>query len=85
MYKPYRQICFSRYMLRWFSTYNYQESLWHRDANDRKVMLLYGSASIQMEDELPERLRLFKWYSIPKETYHRVLFRKWFVVLIKNS
>lgn len=81
MVKPYKEIKLFGYMLRYFSG---KDLVWHRDNEDRIVILLYGTVDLQLDSRIPERMKLFKKYSIPKMSFHRVITDNSFLVLIKE-
>ena len=53
------------------------ELIWHRDADDRivKVLQAYGWF-LQMDGQLPQKLIFGQSYSIPRNSWHRVLKKK---------
>jgi len=62
-------------ILREFSSAVPSEELeWHMDRHDRRVRVLEGSGwKLQLESGLPFEMRVGEEYSIPKESWHRVL------------
>ena len=47
---------------------------WHRDKEDREVMLVEGDGwYIQMENELPRLMQKESLFKIPKEIWHRII------------
>ena len=53
---------------------NSEELVWHRDAENRKVFVVSGEGwQLQMENKLPSKLVPGQTYSIPKNTYHRII------------
>lgn len=53
---------------------NESELVWHRDRNDREVEVVSGKGwQLQMDNSLPEELRVGKLYYINKMEYHRLL------------
>lgn len=53
---------------------NEEELIWHRDKNDREIAVLSGGGwQIQMDNKLPEELKVGKLYFINKEEYHRLI------------
>lgn len=74
--KPYKQIQLTEsILLREFSSStNSQELVWHRDKNDRTIMILEGVGwKLQMDNRLPFALTPGEEYYIPSNTYHRVI------------
>ena len=50
------------------------ELVWHRDRCDRIVTVREGKGwQLQMDNQLPVKLSSGSSYSIPKNTYHRIL------------
>ena len=50
------------------------ELIWHRDREDRKIIILEcENWKLQMDNEFPVSLEVGKTYFIPKMVYHRVL------------
>lgn len=50
------------------------ELIWHRDREDRTITILESKGwKLQMDNTLPVVLEEGKSYSIPKNTYHRVI------------
>ena len=50
------------------------EFIWHRDKEDREVMLVEGDGwYIQMENELPRLMQKESLFKIPKEIWHRII------------
>lgn len=50
------------------------EFVWHQDRQGRTVHVLSGNGwELQMEDKLPQPLKVGKDYYIPKMEYHRVI------------
>lgn len=50
-----------------------EELVWHRDRENRSVEVLEGENwEIQLEDRLPEQLKVGQTYIIPAYTFHRV-------------
>ena len=62
-------------VLREFSKDLSSEKLnWHRDKEDREVMLVEGDGwYIQMENELPRLMQKESLFKIPKEIWHRII------------
>jgi hypothetical protein len=51
-----------------------EELKWHRDLNDRKVIIIeHGGWEFQMEDDLPIKLCDAEQIYIPKFVWHRVI------------
>jgi len=51
-----------------------EELVWHRDKEDRDVMLVEGKDwYIQLDNELPRLLSKDISYNIPKSTWHRII------------
>lgn len=47
--------------------------VWHRDKKSRRVTVVEGIGwEFQMDNELPQKLKVGDVIDIPKETYHRV-------------
>ena len=71
MGKPYRQCG----QIRTFPSYTDPlELVWHRDRKDRTITVIKSDGwQLQLDEELPVKLRPGKKYYIPKETYHRVI------------
>lgn len=73
---PFRQQAISNNkLLREFSKdAKAADLVWHRDRCDRVVTIREGKGwQLQMDNQLPVRLEPGKSYSIPKNTYHRIL------------
>jgi hypothetical protein len=83
--KPYKELKLGKYILRYFSCEDPKQLFWHRDNNERKVKILFGFVRLQLEDNLPFYLMNFKTYLIPKMTFHRVLSKSPFLILIKEK
>ena len=50
-----------------------KELIWHRDKLDRKIKVVSGvNWKLQMDNELPEVLKVGNEYNIPKMVYHRL-------------
>ena len=50
-----------------------EELIWHRDKLDRKIKVVSGvNWKLQMDNELPEVLKVGNEYNIPKMVYHRL-------------
>lgn len=53
---------------------NEEELIWHRDKKDREIAVLSGGGwQLQMDNKLPEELKVGKLYFINKEEYHRLI------------
>ena len=53
---------------------NSKELIWHRDKEHREVILKEGSGwYLQLDNELPVLMIEKYSYSIPKETWHRII------------
>tara|TARA_Y100000356_G_C11066634_1_gene186745 strand:+ start:99 stop:368 length:270 start_codon:yes stop_codon:yes gene_type:complete len=72
--KPYEEFKDGKYIIRTFeANLNEQELVWHRDRRDRVVVPTQGKGwKLQMDNELPEEIKIGKKYFIPKNTYHRL-------------
>lgn len=79
--KPYREEILEKhgtretYRIREFEeTLEDRELIWHRDAETRRVSVLSGDGwKLQLDDELPQTLKVGERYAIPKLKYHRVI------------
>jgi hypothetical protein len=74
--KPYTQIKIAENMiLREFSKNIPSEELeWHMDRRDRRIRVIECSGwKLQLESGLPFEMKVGEEYSIPKESWHRVL------------
>ena len=50
-----------------------EELVWHQDREDRRVKVIESNGwMLQMDNELPEEIKIGKKYFIPKNTYHRL-------------
>ena len=65
----------SDHLLRYFSSDTDSDELaWHRDRNARHVRVLEGAGwSLQLDDQLPESMRLGESYVIPAGGWHRLI------------
>ena len=65
----------SREFVREFSSdVESSELIWHRDHDDRLVHVMEGSDwKLQMDNELPQTLKVGQVYEIPKMVYHRLI------------
>lgn len=72
---PFHQEIIANKIRRVFSPEVDSEELkWHRDQKDRKVTIIEdGGWQFQMEDKLPNKLRVADQISIPKLVWHRVI------------
>ncbi len=78
--KPYWQIRIGSWAVRYFRNNN-SNLFWHRDIDSRKIWKIYGDVKIQRDNQLPQDLtNTF----IEKMTYHRVIAKKCFIILIKT-
>lgn len=51
-----------------------EEFIWHRDLNDRDVLVEDGIGwKFQLDNELPVELKIGDRFKIPKMTYHRII------------
>jgi len=81
MSKPYTEKVYEKhgtseeYLIREFDAeLEDRELIWHRDEDTRRVTVLGGSNwKLQLDNQLPEELKIGKKYSIPKLVYHRVI------------
>lgn len=76
MGKPYREIKLSGdSMLREFKEDVSSEELeWHMDRRDRRVTVIEGTGwRLQLESGLPFPMLPGETYSIPRESWHRVI------------
>jgi len=79
--KPYTEETFRKhgtlneYVIRTFSeNVDNDELVWHRDKESRRVHILQGSNwQLQIDDSLPEDLKVGHDYWIPGMVYHRLL------------
>jgi hypothetical protein len=72
---PFEQIEKEGKLIRTFSPdVDSDELKWHQDLKDRKVTVIQdGGWSFQMEDSLPDKLRVAEQIQIPKFVWHRVI------------
>lgn len=72
---PFQQYIKSGKMVRVFNPdVDSEELKWHQDLNDRKVTIIEsGGWSLQMEDNLPNKLSNTQQILIPKFVWHRVI------------
>jgi hypothetical protein len=72
---PFEQIEKEGKLIRKFSPdVDSDELKWHQDLKDRKVTVIEdGGWSFQMEDSLPDKLRVAEQIQIPKFVWHRVI------------
>ena len=82
--KPYTIIEESaNYQVRRFVDFNPKDLFWHRDKEDRTVILIEGeSVAIQLDNKLPIHLDVGDEYFIPKMAYHRVVASSPFTMMI---
>lgn len=73
--KPYSEIINNDLVVRTFkNNVDNDELTWHRDREDRFVVPINENDwFIQMDNELPVRLRVNEEFFIPKNTFHRVI------------
>jgi quercetin dioxygenase-like cupin family protein len=75
--KPYTDIRLSK--TEWIREFdvsitNSEEYIWHRDANDRSVIVLEGDGwKFQFDEELPQIINKGDTLFIPKLVYHRLI------------
>lgn len=51
-----------------------EELVWHRDHDERRVTVIEGSGwRLQMDNQLPTVLKQGDKFTIPENTYHRIL------------
>jgi hypothetical protein len=71
------------HQIRRFADFNPNDLFWHRDKEDRTVILIEGeSVAIQLDNKLPIHLDVGDEYFIPKMAYHRVVASSPFTVKI---
>jgi quercetin dioxygenase-like cupin family protein len=72
---PFSQENIDGKLLRTFSSNVDEEELkWHYDLCDREVLVLEGQDwELQIDNELPKKLKPSEKYFIPKGVYHRVI------------
>lgn len=72
---PFTEIKRGKVLIREFSQdVDKMELIWHRDREDRTITILESKGwKLQMDNTLPVVLEEGKSYSIPKNTYHRVI------------
>ena len=75
MVNPYLDKYIDNKLVRYFSeNVNEEELIWHRDKRTRDIEVVSGDGwQLQMDNELPEKLKEGKTYRIPKMEYHRVI------------
>ena len=81
MSKPYTEEVLEKhgtgqeYIIRTFSQdVDDDELVWHRDKSSRHIHILRGNGwQLQMDDKLPEELKIGSDYYIHKMTYHRII------------
>ena len=65
-----------------YSTVDTDDLVWHRDAEDRKIIVVEGEGwQFQFNGSLPIELREGKEFVIPKNMYHRIIKGKTKLVL----
>jgi hypothetical protein len=72
---PFQQIKQNGKLIRTFSPdVDSDELKWHQDLKDRKVTVIEdGGWSFQLEDSLPNKLRVAEQFWISKFVWHRVI------------
>ena len=72
---PFEQIVKGNILVRTFDlSVDSDELKWHQDLKDRKVTVIEdGGWSFQMEDMLPNKLKVAEQIWIPKLAWHRVI------------
>ena len=81
--KPYKSIHLDKFTeIRTFK--DPTRLFWHRDLEDRMVKLLEGEVEIQFDNELPHKLEVLEKIFIKKLTYHRVISKKPFTILLEK-
>jgi hypothetical protein len=73
--KPYIDEEYCGFFLRTFpDTVSIEELIWHRDKKNRKITVILGKGwKLQMDNEMPIDLIPKRNYTIPRETFHRLL------------
>jgi len=60
--------------LRSFKSSQSEEMVWHQDPEDRRVKLLEGDGwLLQLDENLPVKLRPGLWHRIPRLEWHRLV------------
>lgn len=62
-----------KYEIRHFGDFDPKELFWHRDREDRAILLLSGKILLQFDNRLPFEVHKNSLVVIPKMSYHRVL------------
>lgn len=72
---PFKSTNFGNIEIREFSVDTPEdEYVWHRDAEDREILLIDGDGwKLQLDDELPKDIVDYELYYIPKGVYHRLI------------
>ena len=71
-----------KYEIRHFRDFDPKELFWHRDKEDRGIVLLAGEVMFQRDNELPFNIPKNKLIVIPKMSYHRVIAEKPFTIKV---
>lgn len=73
--KPYFETRIGNTIYRRFEgTVEETDLVWHRDANDRQVIVQESNGwQLQFDNELPQKLESGKTYFIAREQYHRLI------------
>ena len=51
-----------------------EELIWHRDYENRKIKIVSGvNWKLQLDNQLPENLKIGNTYKIPRMVYHRLI------------
>ena len=51
-----------------------EELIWHRDYENRKIKIVSGvNWKLQLDNQLPETLKIGNTYKIPRMVYHRLI------------
>lgn len=70
------QLSENKEMRRFSKSLSDQELVWHRDREDRVVRMVEGKGwYIQLDGQLPRRMRLGESYHIPAASWHRIIRR----------
>ena len=73
---PYtqEQLTNSSFLREFSESVESEELVWHRDREDREIILKEGSGwYLQLDNKLPILMIKKCNYSIPKETWHRII------------
>jgi phage FluMu gp28-like protein len=84
-YDVYTDIELDNSVLRIFDNFKDSDLVWHRDKEDRIVILLYkGDENIllYMDNQVPIIMNINQEYTIPKEVWHKVKAKYKFTILI---